>query len=555
MKRMQTYSKPKPANPLLSKMLGQTAISSAVLKKQGHQCLQNGNFQGAVASYEAVLESDPSNVDILSNMGNAYQSLGQYDNAQAAYHRALAIDPNHAISLTNLGGLLVQQKKYADAAALFIKVVAMSPKLPEVHYNLGSALYELGDLEAALRCFNHALQLNEKFDLAYIYKGNALIGLHRYDEAVTAYDTALQLNPKRGETYFSRGNAYKKMREYRAAMADFMHAIEYRPDFAKAYWNLGLMLLVLGELEQGWKLHEWRWKLPELGLKQHHFSQPLWLGEENIIGKHLFICDEQGAGDKIQMMRYAPILANLGVQVSIEVPRPLLQLAESLGPHVTVIAEGERPSSFDVYCPYMSLPLAMGTRLDNIPAEVPYLRASEKSVQNWNEKVKPLPIGKSLRVGLAWSGAAIHTNDKNRSMSLEVLYPLLENEHIEFFSLQKEYRSADQTLMQALQGKIQDYSDLLNNFSDTAALIEKMDVVVSVDTSIAHLAGAMGKPVMLMLPHTPDFRWLIDRHDSPWYPTMHLFRQNSPANWADVIKEIDGVLKSLCGESSSTMRT
>lgn len=545
MKRMQTLNKPMHANPLLSKMLGQPLLSTAVLKKQGNQCLQHGNFEAAISSYEAVLEVEPRNVEILSNLGNAYQSVTRYEDAQTTYSRALEVDPNHAITLTNLGGLYVQQKKYADAAALFIKVVAMSPQLPEVHYNLGSALYELGDLQAALRCFDQALKLNEKFDLAYIYKGNALIGLHRYDEAVTAYDTALQLNPKRGETYFSRGNAYKKMREYRAAMADFMHAIEYRQDFAKAYWNLGLMLLVLGELEQGWKLHEWRWKLPELGLKQHHFSQPLWLGEENIVGKHLFICDEQGMGDKIQMMRYAPILANLGVQVSIEVPRPLLQLAESLGPHVTVIAEGGRPSSFDVYCPYMSLPLAMGTRLDNIAAEVPYLRASEKSLQYWNEQVKPLPLGKSLRVGLAWSGAAIHTNDKNRSMSLEVLTPFLENEHIEFFSLQKEYRSADQILMKTLQGKIQDYSDMLNDFSDTAALIEKMDVVVCVDTSIAHLAGAMGKPVMLMLPHTPDFRWLIDRQDSPWYPTMHLFRQSSPANWTDVIKEIDGVLKSL----------
>lgn len=541
MKRMQTYSKPKPAHPLLSKMLGQTAISSAVLKKQGHQCLQNGNFQGAVASYEAVLESDPSNVDILSNMGNAYQSLGQYDNAQTAYQRALAIDPNHAISLTNLGGLFVQQKKYADAAALFVKVVAMSPQLPEVHYNLGSALFELGDLQAALRCFDQTIKLNPKLDLAHIYKGNALIGLHRYEDAANAYEQAIALNPQRAETYFSRGNARKRLRQYREAMNDFVHAIERRPDFAKAYWNLSLMLLVMGEFEQGWRLHEWRWKLPELGLKQHHFEQLLWLGDSNIVGQHLFICDEQGIGDKIQMMRYAPLLAQQGVQVSLEVPSSLMGLASALE-GVTLIEEGHTPQTFDVYCPYMSLPLACGTAVTSVPAHVPYLFADTHKAADWRARLGPLPEGKTLRIGLVWSGAAIHTNDKNRSMPLHELIPLLELSTVSCVSLQKEYRATDRALMGELAHVIQDVSAELKDFTETAALIENMDVVVSVDTSVAHLAGAMGKPVMLMLPYTPDFRWLDERNDSPWYPTMHLFRQATPMDWLGVVAEIKDVL-------------
>lgn len=545
MKRMQTYGQPRNASSLLSKMMANPVVPLAVLKRQGHTCMQNGNFASAIESYEAVLEIEGDHPEILSNMGNAYQALNQYEDAARCYERALKVNPQHAIALTNLGGLLVQQKKYADAVAIFVKVVAMSPQLSEVHYNLGSALYELGEHSSALDCFDRALSLNPKLDLAHIYRGNTLIALHRYDDAVAAYDQALLLNPTRCETFFSRGNAHKRLRHYKEAMRDFMQAIEHRPDFAKAYWNLGLMLLVMGEFEQGWRLHEWRWKLPELGLKSHHFSQPLWIQGENIVGKHLFICDEQGLGDKIQMMRYAPLLAKQGVKVSLEVPKPLWRLAQTLGEGVVLIEEGQAPTDFDCYCPYMSLPLATGTTLNSVPNAVPYLAATEDASSVWATRLGAMPEGKTLRVGLAWTGAAIHTNDKNRSMCLQDLLPLLDVQNLELVSLQKEYRLDDQRLLRNLHGDIRDMSSYLTDFAETAALIQNLDLVISIDTSIAHLAGAMGKPVMLLLPYTPDFRWLQDRPDSPWYPTMHLFRQSSPTDWPGVVTSVKHVLENI----------
>jgi hypothetical protein len=212
------------------------------------------------------------------------------------------------------------------------------------------------------------------------------------------------------------------------------------------------------------------------------------------------------------------------------------------------VEEGSQPAHFDVYCPYMSLPLACGTSLHSVPNAVPYLYAQDDKVAAWAERLGTPPAGQTLRVGLVWSGAAIHTNDKNRSMALRELTPLLSLPHVSFVSMQKEYREADRQVLDELGGVIQDVSADLNDFSDTAALVQNMDVVISVDTSVAHLAGAMGKPVMLMLPYTPDFRWLDERNDSPWYPTMHLFRQASPTDWPSVVSSIQDVLSRISSQ-------
>jgi hypothetical protein len=317
------------------------------------------------------------------------------------------------------------------------------------------------------------------------------------------------------------------------ALASFDRAIAIKPDYAEGYWNKSLGLLLAGDFAQGWELHEWRWKSETtLGLQSRNFPQRLWLGTEDIAGKTILLHAEQGLGDTIQFCRYARLVKALGAKVVLEVPKALRSLLSGLEGVDELVEQGEALPAFDYHCPLLSLPLAFKTDLTNVPGSRPYLAASPQKRDAWAQR---LGAKSKPRAGLVWSGSTLHKNDHNRSLTLQQLLPHLPD-CCEYLSLQKEVRDVDKAVLEG--SGIRHYGEELEDFTDTAALCELMDLVISVDTSVAHLAGAIGKETWVLLPYSPDWRWLLDRHDSPWYASMTLYRQDETREWPSVLRRM-----------------
>ena len=312
--------------------------------------------------------------------------------------------------------------------------------------------------------------------------------------------------------------------------------LKLKPDYANAYWNKSLLKILNGDYLEGWQLYEWRWKT-ELLIHLRGYKQPLWLDTQSLLNKTLLIYPEQGLGDYIQCIRYAVLVEQLGATVILEVPSELMSLVSTLKGQFTLVESGKPLPEFDYHCPVMSLPLAFKTTVDTIPADLPYLYTNEDKKQHWQEKLGNKTV---TRIGLVWSGSTTHNNDHNRSLLLQQLSSLLELP-VEFHSLQKEVRTVDIKTLTEFPS-IHQHQDDLQDFSDTAALVDAMDIIISVDTSVAHLAGAMGKKVFVLLPYAPDYRWMLDRPDSPWYPSATLFRQPALDDWESVIVEIKQLL-------------
>jgi tetratricopeptide (TPR) repeat protein len=363
-----------------------------------------------------------------------------------------------------------------------------------------------------------------------------LILLGQPEEALLAAETALTLAPKYAAAHRGYGFALGNLNRLEEAMVSYDHALTLQPDERESLWNRALALLVLGRFKDGWLAYEHR-NLRHKTLAARKYPKPLWWGKQPLKDQRLYIYWEQGLGDTIQFARYALLAAAAGAKVAFSVQDPLLRLFKGFDSAITVIGQNEAPTEFDLHCPLMTLPLAFGTRLETIPAfEKGYLKAPAEDAARWDQR---LPKGRR-RIGLVWSGSQVHGNDANRSIRLARLLPLLQTDDI-WVSLQKEIRDADRA---ALAGSgLLDVSAELGDFADTAALISSLDLVISVDTSVAHLAGALGKPTWIMLPFAPDFRWLLDREDSPWYPNMRLFRQSRAGDWDGVIARIGEALR------------
>jgi hypothetical protein len=342
---------------------------------------------------------------------------------------------------------------------------------------------------------------------------------------LACYDRTIALKPDYAQAYGNRGTCLEAMMRPDDAMSSYRDALAVSPDDAQAHWNLAVNRLRAGDFKTGWIESEWRWKCGALGLGQREFARPLWLGVEPIEGKTLLLHSDQGLGDALHFCRYAALVAARGARVILEIDPPLRELASSLEGVSEFVAKGEAPPDFDYHCPLGSLPLAFDTTLDTIPATVPYLSVG-KNARDWQAR---LGTRKLLRIGLVWSGNPNHANDHKRSIALETLLPLSKVE-AQFVSLQKDLRPGDAAILRE-RSDIVDVGPELESFSDTAALLQHLDLLISVDTSIAHLAGALGRPVWVFLPYLPDWRWLLDREDSPWYPTARLFRQTEAATW------------------------
>jgi hypothetical protein len=361
-----------------------------------------------------------------------------------------------------------------------------------------------------------------------------LFSAGRYEEAVAAYDSALSIAPDHVKAWNNRGLALQALNRHAEALTSFSRALEIRKDYADAHFNQALALLTIGDFRRGFEKYEWRWRRTGMPAHGRSYGRPLWLGEYPLQRKTILLHAEQGLGDTIHFARYVPLLARAGARVVLEVQAQLAPLLGRLEGAASVVARGEPLPPFDVHCPLGSLPLALKTEPATIPAEASYLKGDDARIAKWRARIGPL---ERPRVALAWAGNAQHINDRNRSIALSRLASLWSAASPRFIGIQRELRGEDGELL-AREPRVMQIGAELDDFADTAAVIALVDLVVSVDTSVAHLAGAMGRPVWILLPFSPDWRWALAGESSPWYPTARLFRQPGLGDWDSVIERV-----------------
>lgn len=422
-----------------------------------------------------------------------------------------------------------------EAQEVADRLLLAAPGSFHVHHLRAALAARRGAWQASVDAATRALTLQPGHTEALANRGAALRMLGRIEEALADYDMALRGNPRSAEAHNNRGVALAALNRHGEAIEAYTRALELNPAYERARFNRAMSRLVLGDFAEGWKDHESRWSGSEMHRGPRALGGRAWDGREDLRGKTLLLHAEQGMGDAIQFSRYARLVRDRGARVILEVHAPLEPLMEGLDGVERVVALGEPLPAFDLHCALMSLPLAFGTRLESIPAQVPYLQVDETHIARFREAP-----GAGLRVGLAWSGSRTLRNDANRSIALERLAPLAAPGRT-LVAVQKDIRDADRAAMASLG--VRSFDEALGDFRDTAALVQSLDLVVSVDTAAAHLAGALGKPVWVLLPFSPDWRWLLDRDDSPWYPTARLFRQPRPGDWDEPIARVAGALR------------
>ncbi len=531
------------------------------LCNRGAALMALGRNAEALASYDRALAVTPDFGEALSNRGNALKALGRLEDALASYDRALTVRSDDAQALFNRGVTLHELKRFDLALESYDRVLAGSPDHVAALLNRGDALRQLGRLKDALASYERALATRPDYAEALSNRGDVLKVLRRFDDALASYDAALRLNPDNpvalsnravtlqaldrldealasceraltiradsAEALNNRASILQELRRFDDALATYDRAAAIAPNYVEAQMNRALLLLLIGDFARGWPAYEWRRKLPSW--VERGFTQGEWSGEE-IAGKRLLLHAEQGFGDTIQFARYAALVARRGADVMIEVQPSLAPLLDGLFGARVIAAGRDRLPPFDLHCPILSLPHLFATTPATIPGGVPYITAPADRIAAWAPR---LPKD-GLRVGLAWSGHLDNVRDHERSIPFARLAPLIRVPGTRFVSLQKDIRAADADDFRRC-GDIVDLQGELRDFADTAAVIAQLDLVISVDTAVAHLAGAMGKPLWLLLPRVPDFRWLLDRPTSPWYPTARLFRRAQADTWDAVI--------------------
>lgn len=510
---------------------------------------QKNNHQQAIDCIGRAIACQPDNAYFHFVLGNSLKELGKFDQAISSFDQAIALNPDYAEAYLQRGTVLHELNQFELEIWNYDQAIALN--LPntsgriDAHFKRGSAMKELKRWREALVSYDQAINLNPHHAEALCNRGNILNELKQLEEAVASYNKTIELEPSYAEPYYNRGIALAGLNRMDEAIASYNQAIALKPDYMGAHYNKSLALLVKGELAAGWELYEWRWRSENNGPKQRDFSQPLWLGKEPLRGKTILLHNDQGLGDAIHFSRYARHVAALGATVVLEVQQPLTSLLKHLQGVDTVIARGQALPDFDCHCPLLSLPLAFGATLDNVPNERRYLSSDPEKIRLWEQR---LGRKTTRRIGLAWSGNEQHSNDHNRSVTLAQLLPHLPSS-FHYVSLQKELRAVDRATLNQ-QSMVEHYGEELHDFSDTAALCDVMDLVVSVDTSVAHLSAALGKPTWIMLPFKPDWRWLLDRSESVWYPTARLYRQNKRGEWGNVFESIRDDLLQWSGQAT-----
>jgi tetratricopeptide (TPR) repeat protein len=495
---------------------------------------QAGRLRDTEGLYRQILVLAPHYSEVYCNLGSLLKDNGRLDEAIAVLGQAIALKADFPEANNNLGIALKESNRVEEAIAAWRRAIALRPDYAEAHNNLGNALNEKGLVDEAIAAHRTALVLRPDYAEAHNNLGNALQDKGEFDEAELAYRHAIGLNQSYAEPHINLGNVLYKKGRIGEAIAAYRQAIALRPGDAKAHLILGRLLLSSGQFAEGWEEFEWRLRVRSARLDRD-FPQPYWNGED-LPGQTLLIYTEGGFGDALNFIRLVPQVSGRVGKVVVECQPELLQLFANIPGVDRWIARGEALPPFDCRIALPSLPRILGIRLQTIPNNVPYLKAPIAGIEYWRKRI---PKDGVKNIGLCWSGSVGKLLEHPREISL--FTPIAKIPGIRFFSLQKG-PEGNQSPPEGME--LIDHTKELNDFADTAALIENLDLVISVDTSIIHLAGALAKPVWVLIPKYPDFRWLLDREDSPWYPTLRLFRQQSRGDWESVVgraaKELSG---------------
>jgi tetratricopeptide (TPR) repeat protein len=490
-------------------------------------------FDEAIKCYDRTLVLNPGQAEIWFRMGESLQHERRLDEAIQCFNQALKLDPRHAGAARGNATLHFDAGRFEQAIASFDRLLETRPDLSGAHNLRGVCLLELKRLEEAFVSCSKAFELSADNAEFASNVGLVLHRLGRDEEALAYADKALALNPALPLALINRAQSLLALLRFDEAMAVLDKAIAVDPDYDIAHWNVALTRLLLGDYETGWALRERGRKCRGFFIDRK-FKQPHWRGDAPIAGQTILLHSDEGLGDTIQFARYVKLVAQLGARVILEVPAPVQQLLSGIEGVSLCLKTGATLPDFDIHCPLSALPLAFRTRLETIPSDVPYLPAPPDRLRRiWEERFGP--HGK-MRIGLVWSGSPAHGNDRKRSMPLSTMCGLLDAD-ARFFSLQKDPRPDDRATLTE-RPELIDLTAGLADFVETAAMLSCLDLVISVDTSVAHLAGALAREAWILLPHAPDYRWLLDRDDSPWYPTARLFRQSAARDYAEVLDRV-----------------
>jgi len=512
---------------------------------------KQGKLEDAIAHYEQALAIDPTLVNAHNGMGVCLFCRGLVEDAIAHYKQAIALKPDSFSAYNNLGTALQKQGNLEDAATHYQRALDLNPQYASAHDNLGTVRQAQGQVEAAIVYYRRALELDPNLANAYNNLGSALQAQGRVDEAIASCLKAIQLQPDHADAHNNYASGLVERGDFEQAIKHYRQAIHHKPDHTNAHLNLGIVLLLLGDLKQGFEEYHWRWQTQQCSSLR--YPQALWDGSD-LNGKVILLTAEQGYGDTIQFARYASLVAQRGGHVVIACQKPLIRLLNTLPGIDRCVDRANVDVQTHVHAPLLDLPLLLGTTLETIPSHVPYLTSASnfRLLVADNPSATPHPVRLSahvealyptpFKIGIVWAVNPDSSTSSKRSCPLERFLSLSEKPGIALYSLQKKPTEADLALL-ASHPNIQDLHEHLHDFADTAAAIAQLDLVISVDTAVTHLAGALGKPVWTLLAKVADWRWLRDRDDTPWYPTMRLFRQEQDGDWDGVFERVAEALR------------
>jgi tetratricopeptide (TPR) repeat protein len=508
----------------------------------GNALAAAGRDGEAVIHYRRALELEPDNAGALNNLGNALANLGQADAAIAAFETALRHAPQHAGALNNLGNARKAAGELERAVEHFRAALAIQPDFALAWFNLGHALDAMDRCADAVPAYQRALALQPDWLAARYGLAHALTALERCAEARAHFEQVLKVDPGFALAWHDMGTALYDMGEFEAAAGAFERALQLRPELAIAAYSGALVKLLHGDLRRGWSAYEARWRV----FAATGIAAPCWHGATPLAGRTILLHAEQGLGDTVQLVRYVPLVARRAAHVILEVQAELLTLLQpaALAWGVTLLPTGAARPAFDCHCPLLSLPLAFNTTLTTIPVQTAYLKPPTEPLARYARwRTTALTTATPRRIGLVWSGR-LKSRRENRAIPLSLLEPLLQQADVDWVLLQKDPAESDGPALQRIlrHPRVQAPAYPLDDFADTAALIATLDCVITIDTSVAHVAAALGKPTWILLPFAPDWRWLLRRDDSPWYPSMRLFRQSAPGDWAGVVEAVEQAL-------------
>ena len=497
---------------------------------------QSGHLSAAAELCRQLVEQRPKHAEGLHLMGIICHQEGDLIAAIDYVRRAIKVKGTVPLYHSNLGEMCRQVGRLDEAIAAGKRALELEPNLPPTLNNLGIAYFDREEFTVAERYYRRALALDPKFAEAHNNLGNALRQQHRFEDAIPEYNRAMEFKPGYADAAANLGGVLHISGRFREAVSSYRWALTVNPQQPNAHTGLGILHLLHGDFDQGWPEYEWRLLMSE----SRHVSPPgpTWDGS-NPAGTRMLIYGEQGFGDALQFCRYVALLRDLGASVQLRLPAPVVGLIAHSIPGIDVSADHDLPA-YDCHCALLSLPHRFRTRLNSIPNQLGYLRAPPEMVAKWRAR---LGSGPELKVGIVWTGNPKHINNRYRSVAADTLLPLLSVEGVKVFSLQVGARHAE--LTKCSKGAVPDFSAELTDYTETAGMVANLDVVVTICTSVAHLVGAMGKPLWMLLNAVPDWRWMLEREDNPWYPSARLFRQRKAGEWGEVIERVAAELRAV----------